>query len=119
MRWMEISRKLQHYRLNTLNNVKAYKEQLQKKFPGLHIAVVLNGSEQFNLTSDNQSKAKEAHTHVQQLVASDVPVHVYETHARWHGVIPEEFPDYITVSTNGVAQINLYEELGYTLVVIE
>ena len=107
------------YLLNALNKVKTYIEQLQKKFPGLDIALVSHGSEQFNLTSENQSNAKEAHAHVQQLVASDVPVHVCETHASWRGVTPEDFPDYITVSTTGPAQINQYEELGYTLVVIE
>jgi intracellular sulfur oxidation DsrE/DsrF family protein len=107
------------YLLNALNKVKTYKEQLQKKFPGLEIAVVSHGSEQFNLTRSNQSNAKEAHAHVQQLVASDVPVHVCETHASWRDVTPEEFPDYITVSTTGPAQINQYEELGYTVVVIE
>jgi intracellular sulfur oxidation DsrE/DsrF family protein len=107
------------YLLNALNKVKTYKAQLQKKFPGLDIAVVSHGSEQFNLTSDNQNKAQEAHAHVQQLVAADVPVHVCETHASWRGVTPEDFPEYITVSTTGPAQINQYEELGYTLVVIE
>ena len=107
------------YLLNALEKVKTYKEQLQKKFPGLDIAVVSHGSEQFNLTKDNQGKAQEAHAHVQQLVAADVPVHVCETHASWRGVTPEDFPDYINVSTTGPAQINQYEELGFILVVIE
>ena len=107
------------YLLNALNKVETYTEQLRNKFPGLDIAVVSHGAEQFNLTSNNQSHAEEAHAHVQQLVASDVPVHVCETHASWRGVTPEDFPDYITVSSTGPAQINQYEELGYTLVVIE
>lgn len=107
------------YLLNALKKVKTYKEHLQRKFPDLEIAVVSHGAEQFNLTKDNQSEAKEAHAHVQRLVASDVPVHICETHASWRGVTPEEFPDYITVSTTGPAQIEQYEELGYTLVVID
>jgi len=107
------------YLLNALEKVKTYKEQLQKKFPDLDIAVVSHGAEQFNLTKNNQSTAKEAHSHVQQLVASDVPVHVCETHASWRDVTAEDFPDYITVSTTGPAQINQYQELGYILVVIE
>jgi intracellular sulfur oxidation DsrE/DsrF family protein len=107
------------YLLNALKKVKIYKEQLQKKFPKLDIAVVSHGSEQFNLTKNNQSKAKEAHSHVQTLVASDVPVHICETHASWRGITPEDFPDYITVSSTGPVQIKQYQELGYILVVIK
>jgi len=107
------------YLLDALEKVKAYKQQLHEKFPELDIAVVSHGAEQFNLTKNNQSREKEAHSHVQQLVAADVPVHVCETHASWRGITPEDFPDYITVSTTGPAQINEYEELGYILVVIE
>lgn len=107
------------YLLNALKKVKTYKEQLQEKFPGLDIAVVSHGSEQFNLTRNNQSKAQEAHSHVQQLVASDVPVHICETHASWRDVMPEDFPDYITVSTTGPGQISQYQELGYILIVID
>ncbi|MDX1335305.1 MAG: hypothetical protein R3312_05935, partial [Gammaproteobacteria bacterium] len=62
------------YLLVALEKVKAYTDQLQKKFPGVDIAVVSHGAEQFNLTRDNQPKAEAAHAHVQQLVASDVPV---------------------------------------------
>jgi intracellular sulfur oxidation DsrE/DsrF family protein len=107
------------YLLSALEKVKSYKKQLQNKFPDLDIAVVSHGSEQFNLTTSKQSKAREAHAHVQQLVASDVPVHVCETHASWRDVTPEDFPDYITVSSTGPAQIRQYEDLGYTLVVID
>ena len=107
------------YLLNALKKVQDYKEQLQNKFPELDIAVVSHGAEQFNLTKNNQSSAEEAHSYVQQLVASDVPVHVCETHASWRGVTPEDFPDYINVSPTGPAQIKQYQELGYTLVVIE
>jgi intracellular sulfur oxidation DsrE/DsrF family protein len=79
------------YLLNALEKVQAYTDRLQKKFPGLGVAVVSHGAEQFNLTKNNQDKAKEAHSHVQQLVASDVPVHVCETHASWRDVTPEGF----------------------------
>lgn len=107
------------YLLEALNKVEDYKTQLQEKFPELDIAVVSHGSEQFNLTTKNQSKAGEAHSLVKKLVAEDVPVHICETHASWRGVVPEDFPDYITVSATGPAEINNYQELGYTLIVIE
>lgn len=108
-----------NYLANALNKVKNYKEQLQRKFPNLDIAVVSHGSEQFNLTRNNQSKEKEAHTQVQLLVDADVPVHVCETHASWRDVTPEDYPDYIIVSPTGPAQIRHYQELGYQLIVID
>jgi len=107
------------YLLNALKKVKNYEAKLKHKFPGLEIAVVSHGAEQFNLTIDNQNREKEAHSHVQQLVASDVPVHVCETHASWRDVTPEDFPDYINVSPTGPAQIRQYQALGYILVVVE
>ncbi|CAA6801042.1 MAG: Unknown protein [uncultured Thiotrichaceae bacterium] len=107
------------YLLNALEKVENYKKQLQEKFPGLDIAVVSHGSEQFNLTTNNQSKAKEAHVFVKQLVAEDVPVHICETHASWRGVTAEDFPEYITVSSTGPAQVKDYQELGYTLILID
>lgn len=108
-----------YYLVHALEKVKNYTEQLRKKFPKLDIAVVSHGAEQFNLTTSNKTKAKDAHEHVQQLVDSDIPVHVCETHASWRGVTPEDFPDYINVSSTGPAQIRMYQGLGYTLVVIE
>lgn len=107
------------YLLHALEKVEKFKAQLHKKFPGLDIAVVSHGSEQFNLTKNKMEKAKESHKKVQRLVASDVPVHICETHASWRGVTPEDFPDYITVSSTGPAQIREYQELGYELIVIE
>lgn len=107
------------YLEHALEKVETFKEQLHKKFPKLDIAVVSHGSEQFNLTKNKVAKAKEAHKKVQRLVASDVPVHICETHASWRGVTPEDFPDYITVSSTGPAQIRQYQELGYELIIIE
>jgi intracellular sulfur oxidation DsrE/DsrF family protein len=107
------------YLTDALERIQEYKEQLQKKFPKLDIAVVSHGSEQFSLTTDNAQKFKTAHGSVKRLVASDVPVYICETHASWRDVTAEEFPDYITVASQGPAQIRQYQELGYTLVIIE
>jgi hypothetical protein len=46
-------------------------------------------------------------------------VHVCETHAGWYGVTAEDFPDYVDVAPTGPGQINLYQELGYDLIVIK
>ena len=107
------------YLLDALKKVSAYKAQLQEKFPDLEFAVVSHGAEQFNLTTDRLGLESESHEQVRRLVESNTPVHVCETHASWRGVTADDFPDYITVSATGPAQIRQYQELGYTLVVIE
>jgi len=107
------------YLLRAIKKVESYKEQLQEKFPKLEIAVVSHGSEQFNLTKAKQNESKETHTRVQRLVDSDVPVHICAVHASWRDVAPEDFPDYISVSSTGPAEIRNYQEFGYQLIVVE
>jgi intracellular sulfur oxidation DsrE/DsrF family protein len=106
------------YLTEALEKIQAYKVELQAKFPKLDIAVVSHGSEQFSLTSDNAKKYKKAHSSVKRLVASDVPVYICETHASWRDVSAEDFPKYISIAAQGPAQIKQYQELGYTLVII-
>ena len=107
------------YLSHALASIQKYQETLQKKFPKLDIAVVSHGSEQFGLTTKNAEKNKKAHNSVKRLVASDVPVYICETHARWRDVTAEDFPKYISIATQGPAQIKQYQALGYILVVID
>jgi len=107
------------YLPNALKKVEAFKQQLHKKFPKLDIAVVSHGAEQFGLTTDKQQANKESHTRVKRLVAADIPVHICETHAGWRDKAPEDFPNYISPSPQGPAQIRQYQELGFILVVID
>lgn len=94
-------------------------EKLRKRFPGLPIAVVTHGKEQFSLTTANSKTEQTTHSLVKELVKSnDIDFHVCETHASWYGVTPEDFPDYVDVSAAGPAKINDYEEMGYELVVL-
>jgi len=100
--------------------IRRHVSQLRKRFPGIEIAVVTHGSEQFALTAANRSENTAIHQGVQSLLQDgDVPVHVCGTHAGWFGVDPEDFPDYVDVAPAGPAQIHQYEELGYELVLIE
>ena len=102
-----------------LPTLKADIEKLRQRFPELPIAIVSHGKEQFALTSQNRSNKPRAHEIVQELVKTDdVDVHVCGTHASWFNIMPEDFPDYINVSSAGPTQINDYEELGYELVVL-
>lgn len=95
-------------------------KQLRQRFPGLPIAVVTHGKEQFALTRDKQKKYAGVHQGIQSLVKdSNVPVHVCGTYAGWHDVDETEFPDYVDVAAAGPVQINDYRELGYLLIKVK
>ena len=94
-------------------------EKLRHRFPGIEIAIVTHGKEQFTLTRKNSKKDKVTHSLVKDMVEkNDIEVHVCGTHASWYGVTPEDFPDYVDVSAAGPAQINDYEEMGYEVIVL-
>lgn len=107
------------YLRDGLAKIEAFKMQLRKQFPGIDIAVVSHGAEQFGLTTKNIDQNKGAHTSAKRLIDADIPVHICETHASWYDVTAEDFPDYISPTPQGPVQIRLYEELGYILVVID
>ena len=93
--------------------------RLREKFPGLAVAVVSHGREEFGLTRSAAKTMPKVHSLVRDLTTNqDVPVHVCGTHASWYGVTPEDFPDYVDVSTTGPAQINDYVSLGYVKVLV-
>jgi len=93
--------------------------RLRERFPDLPVAIVTHGSEQFDLTTKNRKVESIAHKITEQLVTDEeVDVHVCGTHAGWYGVEPEDFPEYVDVSTTGPAQVNDYESMGYELIVL-
>lgn len=97
--------------------IQRYVSELQLRFPGLELAVVTHGREQFALTSDKHASRKDVHQGVQSLVREqNVPVHVCETYAEQHGVSAEQFPDYVQVAPAGPAQVRAYRELGYQVI---
>ncbi len=51
--------------------------------------------------------------------ADDIQVHVCGTHAGWHDIPPQAFPNHLDIATAGPAQTQQYVELGYLLVVVE
>ena len=94
-------------------------KRIRARFPGTEFAVVSHGREEFALQTKYQGEHAAIHQQVQALVATDVPVHVCETHAGWYGVTAEDFPDYVNVAPTGPGQVRLYEELGYELIVVD
>lgn len=95
-------------------------EKLRAKFPGIEIAVVTHGREQFALQKKNKDRFKKVHSLTESLVKdSGVNLHVCGTYAEWHNVTAEEFADYADVAAAGPAQINDYVKLGFTKILIE
>ena len=94
-------------------------KRIRARFPDTEFAVVSHGREEFALQTQYQGEHADIHRQVQSLVAADVPVHVCETHAGWYGVSAEDFPDYVNVAPTGPGQVQLYEELGYELIVVD
>ena len=99
--------------------VKKAIQKIRERFPQTDFAVVSHGLEEFELQTQYRQSSPVLHQQVQSLVANDVPVHVCETHAGWYGVTAEDFPDYVDVAPSGPAQINLYRELGYELILMD
>lgn len=98
--------------------VKDYIDKLRARFPGLPVAVVTHGQEQFALQKKHADSAQAVHSLTQQLGKDGVALHVCGTYAGWKGVSEEDFPDYVNVSAAGPAQINDYKAVGYVLVKI-
>jgi len=92
--------------------------RIRQRFPNTEFAVVSHGREEFALQSIYRQEHADIHDQVRSLAADEVPVHVCGTHAGWYGVGAEDFPDYVDVAPSGPAQISLYRELGYELIVV-
>jgi len=102
-----------------LPTIKTNIEKLRHKFPGLQIAIVSHGREQFTMTKKNAKINQKTHTLVETLVKKDnINFHICGTHASWFNVMSEGFPEYVDVSPAGPTQINDYEEMGYELIVL-
>jgi intracellular sulfur oxidation DsrE/DsrF family protein len=99
--------------------VRGYARRLRERFPGIHLAVVSHGAEQFALTSARRGEYREVHEAVEIMsLKEDIPVHVCGTHAAWRGVNPEEFTSVVDVVSQGPSQVKDYVEFGYLRVVI-
>lgn len=94
--------------------VRHHAAALHKRFPGLAIAVVTHGREQFALQRQQRAASPALHQAVRTLVEDEaVTLHVCETYANRRGVSAEDFPDYVNVAAEGPAQVQNYEAIGY------
>lgn len=93
--------------------------KIRKRFPGIHIAIVTHGSEQFSLTKKQSKKYSDVHKNIETMVVEEnIDVHVCGTYAEWKGIHPEDFPEYVDVAPEGPAQINNYTDLDYILITL-
>lgn len=95
-----------------------FRDQLDQRFPGIDVAVVSHGAEQFLLTRDNLANQPTTLAGLTDLTEQGVDFHVCGTHSEWRGVDESEYADLINVSASGPAQINDYKNLGYKLVIL-
>lgn len=94
--------------------------QLRERFPGLPIAVVTHGREQFGLLANEAAgPLAPLHDNAQQLRADGIDLHVCGVHAGWDGYTPEDFPAYVDVAASGPAQIRDYRNLGFVLIQLQ
>lgn len=92
---------------------------LRKVFPGLEIAVVSHGSEQFALLKDADAAYPEIHSNVQSLITDhDIKLELCLGHAGMQGFGKSDFPEYVDIEASGPSQISAYEALGYDKVVV-
>ena len=94
--------------------------RLRARFPGLPVAVVTHGREQFGLLADEaDGPLEDIHGRAQQLRDEEIDLHVCGVHAGWYGHTPEDFPAYVDVSASGPAQIRDYRNLGFVLIELD
>jgi intracellular sulfur oxidation DsrE/DsrF family protein len=103
-----------------LPKVAKLSRQLRERFPHIPIAVVTHGREQFALLADEvDGLLAPIHDQARQLRDAEIDLHVCGTHASWDGNTPEDFPAYIDVSPSGPAQIRDYQNLGFTVIMLQ
>lgn len=95
-------------------------KRLRQRFPQLDIAIVTHGTEQFALQNSASKDNQALHQTFNRLVANDaINVHVCGAVAGLKELTREDFVDFVDVSASGMAQINDYKALDYTVVPIK
>ncbi len=100
-----------------LPKIKGYVGALRARYPQMKFAVVSHGDELFALQKKYRRREVKTHQMAKNLFRDEqVPIHICQTYAGWSGVQPEDFPDYVSVSTQGPQEIKNYQEFGYQLI---
>lgn len=109
---------------NALDSMAPYVTQqielIRQRYPEVDIAVVSHGAEEFALQKQAQSENADLHTMFNQLVTEQsVSIHVCGAVGGLKNLTREDFPEFVSYSDSGMAQLNDYKALGYQVVVIK
>lgn len=109
---------------NALNELTAFVvkqvELVKDKYPDVDVAIVSHGTEEYALQQSAQKEYAPIHDMFNQLVSTkEVSVHVCGAVAGLKGLSQEDFPDFVSYSESGMAQINDYKALDYVVIVIK
>jgi len=95
-------------------------ERLRAHYPDTDIAVISHGAEEQALSRKAAEDNADLHNTFSQLVASQsVSMHVCGAVAGLAGLEAEDFPEFVSFSVSGMAQLNDYKALGYEVISIE
>lgn len=93
---------------------------IRERYPEVDIAVVSHGAEEFALQKQAQSQNADLHAMFNQLVTEQsVSIHVCGAVGGLKNLTREDFPEFVSYSDSGMAQLNDYKALGYQVVVIK
>ena len=100
--------------------IKFQVEQVRKSYPSVDIAVVSHGVEEYALQTKKQPENAGLHSLFNNLVSdSEVSLHVCGAVAGLNKLSQEDFPEFVSYSESGMAQINDYKALDYQVIVIK
>ena len=99
--------------------LRSYVDQLQRKYPGLDIAVVSHGAELFDLTRNAGLQDTPALRQLASLSDEGVDFHVCGEYAKWKRLGQPDFLEFVDVSESGSAQLADYIKLGFKPVKLE
>ncbi|QCU91143.1 DsrE family protein [Thiomicrorhabdus sediminis] len=94
-------------------------KRLKQTFPDVDIAIVSHGVEEFALQKQAQQQYSKLHSNFSKLVDSEgVSVHVCGAVAGLGKLSKEDFPEFVSFSDSGMAQLNDYKAIGYRVITI-
>lgn len=108
---------------NALTELAPYvREQIRlvkQRYPDVDIAVVSHGAEEFALQKGAAKQHADLHSMFSQLSGQDVSIHVCGAVGGLKKLTQEDFPEFVSYSESGMAQINDYKALDYTIIGIK
>lgn len=95
-------------------------KRLRDRFPGLNIAIVSHGLEQFVMTTSERDENGAVHMAIKDLVTQQhVPFQVCGSFAKRYGIEAGMFAEYVDVVPAAPAQLRQYLQQGYEQILVE